>query len=63
MAERAGSTVTAFILDVSSSMGSSVADPSYPTEDEGADETKMVQKLAWAKGYVTRKLVTLVSSR
>ena len=60
MAERAGSTVTAFILDVSRSMGSLVADPSYATEDEGGNG-EQVQKLAWAKEYVTRKLVALVS--
>lgn len=57
MADRAGFTVTAFILDVSKSMGRMVPDPTYD-EDSG----KMVQKLALAKEYVTRKLVTLVST-
>jgi hypothetical protein len=56
MAERAGSTVTVFILDVSKTMGRDVPDPSY---EEGSG--RMVQKLAWAKEYVTRKLITLVS--
>lgn len=58
MAERAGFTVTAFILDVSKSMGRLVPDPAYK-EESG----RTVQKLAWAKEYVCRKLVTLVSTR
>ncbi|KAL7414516.1 hypothetical protein BDY24DRAFT_385475 [Mrakia frigida] len=58
MADRAGFTVTAFILDVSKSMGRMVPDPTYD-EDSG----KMVQKLALAKEYVTRKLVTLIQAQ
>lgn len=61
--QRSGSTTTVFVLDVSRSMGKLVRDPGDGTSAEPDDSLPPVQKLVWAKEYLNRKLVQLVSSR
>lgn len=68
MAVRAGYTTHVFILDCSRSMGQRVLDPTprlgpggEPRVLKDGEQPDMVQKLNWAKEYISRRMVDLVS--